>query len=89
MTPDVKRLIDFYKSPLGKLARALVREEVMRFSGDVRGRRILGLGFATPYLRFSLEKAERVVAIMPAPMASLLCPVFKRAMPSACQPSKN
>lgn len=74
MTPDVKRLIDFYKSPLGKLARALVREEVMRFAGDVRGRRILGLGFATPYLRFSLEKAERVLAVMPARQGSSAWP---------------
>ena len=37
MTPDVKRLIDFYKSPLGKISRALVREEIVRFAGNVRG----------------------------------------------------
>ena len=70
MTPDVKRLIDFYKSPLGKLARALVREEVMRFAGDVRGRRILGLGFATPYLRFRSNARARALAIMPARQGS-------------------
>lgn len=74
MTPDVKRLIGFYKSPLGKIARAIVREQVIRFAGDVRGRRILGLGFATPYLRFSLDKAERVVAIMPARQGSSAWP---------------
>ncbi len=52
MNPDVKRLIGFYKSPLGKIARALVREEVIRLAGNVDERRVLGLGFATPYLRF-------------------------------------
>ena len=66
MSTDVSRLIEFYKSPLGKISRALVREEVVRLSGNVRGQRVLGLGFATPYLRFTLDKAERVLAFMPA-----------------------
>lgn len=74
MTPDVKRLIAFYKSPLGKLSRALIREEVLRFAGDPRGRRVLGLGFATPYLRFTLETAERVLAFMPARQGSSAWP---------------
>ena len=30
MSTDVRRLIDFYRSPLGKIARALVREEVIK-----------------------------------------------------------
>jgi len=66
MNPDVKRLIGFYKSPLGKIARMLVRDEVIRLAGNVERRRVLGLGFASPYLRFSLGKAERVLAFMPA-----------------------
>src|SRR6185436_7017979 len=66
MTPDVNRLIGFYKSPLGKISRALVREEIIRMAGSIAQRRVLGLGFASPYLRFTLEKAERVLAFMPA-----------------------
>lgn len=66
MTPDVNRLIGFYKSPLGKFARALVREEIMRLAGSLDSRRVLGLGFASPYLRFTLDKAERVLVFMPA-----------------------
>jgi SAM-dependent methyltransferase len=66
MTPDVAGLIAFYKSPLGRIARSLVREEVRRLAGDVAGLRVMGLGFATPYLRFCLEPAERLVALMPA-----------------------
>ena len=66
MTPDVTGLIAFYKSPLGKMARALLREEVVRMAGPVTGKRVLGLGFATPYLRFTLGSAERVLAFMPA-----------------------
>lgn len=63
---DVNRLISFYKSPLGRIARALVRERIIAMAGDVKGKRVLGLGFATPYLRFALKPAERVVALMPA-----------------------
>jgi SAM-dependent methyltransferase len=65
MTSDVARLIDYYKSPLGRLSRVLIREHVVDLAGDLKGRRVLGLGFATPYLRFALEPAERVLAFMP------------------------
>jgi SAM-dependent methyltransferase len=75
MTPDVSRLIAFYKSPLGKVSRALVREEIMRLAGSVRDLRVVGLGFATPYLRFALlQAAERVVAFMPARQGSSAWP---------------
>lgn len=63
---DVTRLIAFYKSPLGRISRALVREQVMDLASPPRGLRVLGLGFASPYLRFTLETAERVLAFMPA-----------------------
>ncbi|MBE7732767.1 class I SAM-dependent methyltransferase [Devosia faecipullorum] len=66
MTSDVRRLIDYYKSPLGGISRSLVRDQIIDLAGDVGGKRVLGLGFATPYLRFALGKAERVLAFMPA-----------------------
>ncbi len=66
MAIDVARLIAYYKSPLGRISRTLVREQVMTLAGSVKGRRVLGLGFATPYLRFTLAEAERILAFMPA-----------------------
>ncbi len=66
MTSDVTHLIAFYKSPLGRIGRALVREQVVALAGNVSGLRLLGLGFATPYLRFALGRAERVLAFMPS-----------------------
>lgn len=65
MTPDVKRLIGFYKSPLGRIARTLLAAEVNKLAGDVAAKRVLGLGFASPYLRPMLQPAERVLAFMP------------------------
>src|SRR5690606_37456081 len=66
MPSDVARLISYYKSPLGRISRTLVRDQIVDLAGDVSGRRVLGLGFATPYLRFALKPAERVLAFMPA-----------------------
>ncbi|MCS6758120.1 MAG: class I SAM-dependent methyltransferase [Candidatus Devosia euplotis] len=74
MTADVQRLIAFYRSPLGRISRTLVREQVIGLAEDVRGKRVLGLGFATPYLRFALDKAGRVLAFMPARQGSSAWP---------------
>jgi len=74
MHPDIKQLIAFYRSPLGHIARHLLRAEIMRLAVDVRGARLLGLGFATPYLRFALKDAERVLAFMPARQGSSAWP---------------
>ena len=86
MTPDVKRLIDFYSSPLGKISRALVREEIIRLSGNVQGLRVLGLGFATPYMRFTLDRAERVLAFMPARQGSSAWPREGPSRTVLCDP---
>ena len=43
MTPDVRRLITFYKTPLGKLARVLVREEILRLTGPLDGQRVMAI----------------------------------------------
>lgn len=66
MATDIKSLIGFYKSPLGRMARRLLREQMKRMVSDVRGKRVLALGFATPYMRSTLGVAERVLACMPA-----------------------
>lgn len=94
MAVDVTRLIAFYKSPLGWISRALVREQVVALAGDLKGKRVLGLGFATPFLRFALEPAERVVAAMPArqgasawpregPSHTILCDPLEMPLPDA------
>lgn len=86
MSTDVRRLIEFYRSPLGKIARALVREEVMRLCGSVKGQRVLGLGFATPYLRFTLQSAERVLAFMPARQGASAWPREGPSHTALCDP---
>jgi len=86
MTEDVTRLIDFYKSPLGRISRALVRDGIIDMAGDIRAKRVLGLGFATPYLRFSLSTAERVLAFMPSRQGASAWPREGPSMTVLCDP---
>ena len=66
MSVDVVDLRAFYASPLGFVARELVGRVLDRFWGPVQGLRVLGLGYATPYLAGVREASERTLAFMPA-----------------------
>ena len=66
MYSDVVDLRQFYDAPLGHIAQRMVRRRVREVWPNVRGQSVLGVGFATPYLRGLQDEAERTVAIMPA-----------------------
>jgi SAM-dependent methyltransferase len=66
MNVDVVDLRAFYASPLGHVARRLVGRAIERFWGPIQGLRVLGLGYATPYLGLVRDHAERTLAFMPA-----------------------
>lgn len=74
MWSDVVDLRDFYGSSLGQMAQRLIRRQVRTLWPDLTGMRLLGLGFATPYLRIFLPEAERVIAVMPASQGVLPWP---------------
>jgi SAM-dependent methyltransferase len=71
---DVVDLRDFYDSPLGQVARRLLRRRIRQIWPNVQAQRVLGVGFATPYLRLFRDQAERVVAVMPASQGVLPWP---------------
>lgn len=66
MTIDVVDLRDFYANRLGTVARHFIGRGIRRRWGDLRGLRVLGFGYATPYLGLFREEAERCIAFMPA-----------------------
>jgi SAM-dependent methyltransferase len=66
MWHDVVDLRDFYETRLGAVTRRMVRREIRRLWPNLAGQRVLGLGYATPYLRRFLPDAERVLAFMPS-----------------------
>ncbi len=66
MFTDVIDLDEFYRSPLGHVARRTIRRRIRALWPDVHGLVVMGLGHATPYLMPFRQEAERVFAIAPA-----------------------
>lgn len=66
MWTDVVDLRDFYETSLGQMAGRVIRHRIRELWPDTRGMRVLGMGYATPYLRGFRAEAERVFALMPA-----------------------
>ena len=66
MWTDVLDLNDFYRSTLGQMTVRLLRARLREVWPSVRGETVLGLGYATPFLRPFMEEAGRVLAFMPA-----------------------
>lgn len=66
MTIDIVELAAFYEAPLGRIARHLLTARLRSRWPTTAGARVLGLGYAAPYLRAVTEEAERAFAMMPA-----------------------
>ncbi len=66
MWPDVVELNEFYRRPLGDVARQMIQRRIREIWPDLRGMSLLGLGYATPYLETYKGEAARVLAAMPA-----------------------
>ena len=73
MPQDVRDLSRFYGSPLGQLAHRAIAREIHAFWPDLRNYRVLGYGFAIPYLR-AFKGTERSIAAMPAPQGVISWP---------------
>ncbi|MFI4985960.1 MAG: class I SAM-dependent methyltransferase [Alphaproteobacteria bacterium] len=65
MASDVVDLHEFYRTSLGQMATRLIRRRVRRMWPSLAGERLLGFGYAVPFMRPFLDEAERVLAIMP------------------------
>jgi SAM-dependent methyltransferase len=64
MPSDVIDLRDFYQTALGQVARRMIRRTVRIMWPDLHGLRLLGIGYATPYLSAISVETERTVALM-------------------------
>ena len=80
MWSDVIDLREFYARRVGRNAQRMIRRQLRIMWPDLKGLRILGLGFATPYLSMFREDADRVLAAMPAGQGVLHWPVGERGL---------
>ncbi len=65
MSVDVPALEQFYDSRIGQVTRRLIFRRIRGAWSDMSGQRILGLGYACPYLRPFVGEAERIIAAIP------------------------
>lgn len=73
---DVQDLRNFYyRSPLGRAAQKILREEIQTFWKEAKGQTVAGYGFAVPFLRPYLKDARRVIGLMPAPQGVISWPM--------------
>jgi SAM-dependent methyltransferase len=63
---DSAALEAFYDSRMGQVARRLISRRLREQWPDLTGERLLGFGYAAPYLR-QFAEAERALAGVPAP----------------------
>jgi SAM-dependent methyltransferase len=63
---DVVDLKEFYASGLGHATRRLVSSRLRARVRGLKGARVLGLGYCTPYLDALQENGNQVMAMMPA-----------------------
>jgi SAM-dependent methyltransferase len=78
MPQDVRDLTAFYDTPLGQLAHRAISREIHNFWPDLRNYRVLGYGFAIPFMRV-FKGTERSIAAMPAPQGVISWPEGKNA----------
>ncbi|HZT89617.1 MAG TPA: methyltransferase domain-containing protein [Stellaceae bacterium] len=78
MSSDVVDLRDFYRTGLGQVARRMIRRAIRRMWPDLDGMRLVGLGYATPFLGFLAGETERTVAVMPSTLGVLPWPLDDR-----------
>jgi SAM-dependent methyltransferase len=79
-TMDVVDLRNFYGQQLGVVARRYVGRGIRTRWSDTRSLRVLGVGYATPYLGLFREEAERCLALMPAAQGVVRWPSARPAL---------
>ncbi|MGA8401065.1 MAG: methyltransferase domain-containing protein [Stellaceae bacterium] len=74
MASDVVDLRDFYRTPLGQVARRMIRRAVRQMWPDMHGVGLLGIGYPAPFLSAVSADTERTIALMPAALGVLAWP---------------
>lgn len=83
---DVLDLRNFYyRTRLGRAAQKAIRDQVQIFWPDGEGQTVVGFGFAAPLLRPYLEKATRILCLMPGPQGVMPWPAGKPNVSVLCE----
>ncbi|MCG6904809.1 MAG: methyltransferase domain-containing protein, partial [Rhodobacter sp.] len=83
---DVLDLRNFYyRTGLGRAAQKAIRDQVQHLWPSVDGQTVVGFGFAAPLLRPYMERATRVVCLMPGPQGVMPWPAGRPNVSVLCE----
>jgi SAM-dependent methyltransferase len=85
MYTKVIDLKEFYESVQGRVVQRILWQHMHAFWPVTRGLRIVGLGYAIPYLKPLMQESERVVALMPARQGAVFWPADEKGLVSIYQ----
>ncbi len=75
MRSIIQDLQGFYNSDIGSIVRDIISDRIREFWPDVHGHRILGCGYAAPYVdMFKNDKIERSILMMSGDQGACLWP---------------
>jgi SAM-dependent methyltransferase len=77
-------LKEFYDTVQGRVVQRVIRRHIQRFWPNVRGQRVLGIGYAAPYLRTFIGEAERVACLIPMQQGAIFWPPEGRGLAAVC-----
>lgn len=80
-------LKEFYDSALGRMTQRILRQHISALWPDVKGLRVLGLGYATPYLSSFIGTSASVAALMPARQGAIYWPEGEKSLAVMCHES--
>ncbi len=87
MYRDVVDLREFYRSSLGQVALRQLKRRIREFWPNLTGQSVLGIGYATPYIKPFIGEASRVVAVMPAAQGVVFWPSDSRGLVTLAEES--
>lgn len=80
-TVDLK---EFYDSMQGRVVQRVLRQRIRALWPEAAGLRVLGLGYAVPYLKLYMSEAERVAALMPGRQGAVFWPPDEKSLVCLC-----
>ncbi len=84
MYTNVIDLKEFYSTVQGRVVQRILRQNIRNFWPEVKGQRVVGLGYAVPYLRCFMGEAERVIGLMPMQQGAVFWPPEGKGLVSIC-----
>jgi hypothetical protein len=73
-------LREFYDAVQGRVVQRVLRHQIRAFWPEAKGLRVLGVGYALPYLKPFMAEAERVAALMPGGQGAVFWPPDEKGL---------